>query len=338
MKRIAIAVLVSLSAALTAYAGVAPPAPIVDAAEAQVREAWRENIAHIAAPADGCFEATYPSILWERVNCIAEPHHPHYLPPRVAAGRSLPAGQVKGAGQTTGDGNDYVAQVTGLMSNAIGTFPTVTGVTSESSTGGSGGIDGANDYTLQINSNYTQTSAACNGHAGCRVWEQFVYSSGEQAAYMQYWLINYGNSCPSGWASYSGDCYKNSASVSVPKLAINSLANMKLSGSAVLNGTDTLVFTNGTKAYTTTGKDSVVDLASVWNQSEFNIVGDAGGSQATFNKGSSITVKLAVANGTTNAPTCVANAGSTGETNNLTLQSCTASGGSAPAIQFTESN
>jgi hypothetical protein len=34
----------------------------------------------------------------------------------------------------------------------------------------------------------------------------------------------------------------------------------------------------------------------------------------------------------------VAGAGSTGETNNLNLGSCTASTGSTPLIQFTESN
>jgi hypothetical protein len=34
----------------------------------------------------------------------------------------------------------------------------------------------------------------------------------------------------------------------------------------------------------------------------------------------------------------VANSGSTGESNNLNLGCCTASGGSTPSIQFTESN
>jgi len=34
----------------------------------------------------------------------------------------------------------------------------------------------------------------------------------------------------------------------------------------------------------------------------------------------------------------VANSGSTGETNNLTLGSCTTAGGTSPSIQFTESD
>jgi hypothetical protein len=45
-----------------------------------------------------------------------------------------------------------------------------------------------------------------------------------------------------------------------------------------------------------------------------------------------------VNDGSTNAPTCLANAGTTGETNNLNLGPCTATGGTAPYIQFTESN
>ena len=82
----------------------------------------------------------------------------------------------------------------------------------------------------------------------------------------------------------------------------------------------------GKKAYKTTGEDSVVYLSTGWKESEFNIVGDGGGSEADFNSGSSITVKSAVTNGTTNAPICASNAGTTGETNNLNLGSCTGDG------------
>ena len=131
---------------------------------------------------------------------------------------------------------------------------------------------------------------------------------------------------------------QNSAAVTVPKQAITQLAHLKLSGTAVKGGTDKLVFTTETEAYTTTGKDSVVDLATDWHSSEFNIIGDGGGSEATFNSGSSVTVKIALTDGSTAEPTCATNAGTTGETNNLNLKSCSVSGGSTPAIQFTESN
>ena len=49
-------------------------------------------------------------------------------------------------------------------------------------------------------------------------------------------------------------------------------------------------------------------------------------------------MKSAVTNGTTNAPICAANSGTTGETNNLNLGSCNGYGGSKPYIKFIESN
>jgi hypothetical protein len=291
-------------------------APLSDA-EAMAQESWRESIARTATPDEGCYKAEYPSTLWSRIECVRAPDI-MYLPHGVSA-------------QTVGDGTDYAASVTGTMSSAVGSFPTVTGVTSERD-------GGYNVYSIQLNSNFMSNSQACSGRSGCLAWEQFVYSSSEHSAFMQYWLINYGSSCPSGWNTYSGDCWKNSAATSVPKVAIGKLSTMKLSGAAVSNGNDTLTFTVGTTAYSTTGKDTVTYLANGWNQSEFNIIGDGGGSAATFNKGSKLTVKVAVNNGTTSAPSCASNAGTTGETNNLTLGSCTATGGSTPYIQFTESN
>jgi hypothetical protein len=238
-------------------------------------------------------------------------------------------------GETVGNGNDYAAEVTtGLINKTIGSFPKVTGVKTET------GLLGANDYSLQLNSNFMNT-AACNGAsnpAKCLDWEQFVYSSGYDQAFMQYWLINWNNPCPSGWFSYSNDCYTNSASVAVPEEAITKLKTLKVSATAKKGGIDTMVFTVGKQAYSTTGSDSVVDLATGWTESEFNIVGDGDGSEANFNSGSSLTVKVAVSNGTKNAPKCASDAGTTGETNNLTLGSCAGTGGAAPDIEFTESN
>jgi hypothetical protein len=45
-----------------------------------------------------------------------------------------------------------------------------------------------------------------------------------------------------------------------------------------------------------------------------------------------------VTNGTTNAAICASDAGTTGETNNLNLGSCSGKGGAKPYIKFTESN
>jgi hypothetical protein len=307
--------------------------------EATARDNWRDFMTHNPESAEGCFHASYPNFVWEKTDCkVAQPRvHPVHRKP------------TNGASEVTGNGHDYVAEAAGLITQTLGTFPKVTGVTSESSVGvaafGGGGILGPNEYTLQINTNFTGTTSVCAGHSGCTVWQQFIYSpdynvQGQAAVFMQYWLIGWGSSrCPSGWGSDGGgDCYRNSAFVAAPDIPITSLAKLTLSGAAVAGGNDTVVFNSGTQAYSVSGKDSVVDISSVWRESEFNVVGNAGGSRANFNSGSSVTVKVALTDGSTAAPTCVANAGSTGETNNLNLGTCTTASGTNPSIQFTESN
>lgn len=360
-RLIKIAVAASLVCAASVPAAfAAPTTAIADQAQApsmvqaQAIQSWHEDITRMSTPAEGCFQATFPSILWKQVSCSQVQSFSHPLPRRPDAltrfaVQSASAGSVAGGTQTTGNGDDYAIETASLISSATGTFPSVTGVTSEKGVGvaafGGGGILGANEYTLQANSNYNKTTSACKSHSGCTVWQQFIYSpdystKGKAAVFIQYWLLGYGgSSCPSGFGSDgSGDCYKNSAAVTAPDVPATQLANLKLSGTATSGGNDTVVFTNGTTAYSLTAKDSVLNLATVWNQTEFNVVGNAGGSEAEFNSGSSITVKLAVADGSTATPTCAANAGSTGESNNLNLGSCSAVGGSSPYIQFTESN
>ena len=291
--------------------------------EARNQEIWREAIVQTELPAEGCFQASYPSLSWNKVECKVAPNIP-FIP------RKGPKSQ------TVGNGADYAAAVTsGLIKKSIGSFPAVKGVTSETGSGG------ANDYSLQLNSNF-MNNAACAGAAvpaNCLDWQQFIYASGFQAVFMQSWLIFWNNPCPTGWFSDgAGDCYTNSAAVSAPQEAITLLKTFKISGSAKKGGKDTVVFTVGRNAYSTSESDSMVDLATTWTESEFNIVGDGGGSEADFNSGSSVTVKIAVSNGTTNAPTCAANSGTTGETNNLNLGSCAGTGGTSPYIKFTESN
>jgi hypothetical protein len=305
------AALLSLTAAAQATDDAAPLAQ------------WQEAIAQTDVLAAGCFEATYPSLRWNKVECVVAPDIPFI--PRTGRGGRL----------TVGDGNDYAAEVTsGLIKKTVGSFPKVTGVTNEE------GVYGANSYSIQLNSNFMNTKT-CNGAknpAKCLDWLQYVYSSDFTSAFMQYWLINWDTTCPGGWNSYGSDCYTNSAAVNVPKEVISKLKTLKISGSAAGGGLDTLIMYVGKTAYKTTGKDSVVYLSTGWTESEFNIVGDGGGSEADFNTGSSITVKIAVSNGTTNAPTCAADSGTTGETNNLNLGSCSGTGGTKPYIKFTESN
>jgi hypothetical protein len=312
----------------------APNVPQVAAGAAHFRspspniaqlQSWRAAITHALTPGEGCYTAAYPLTAWKKVACVTAPHRPFI--PRSGGGGGL----------VVGDGNDYAAVTSTLTSNAVGSFPKVKRLRTEEDEGQ------PNDYSIQLNSNFMSGDQACAGAsnpAQCLGWLQFVYSSGSTAAFMQYWLINYtggGVDCPAGWFTYSNDCYTNSEAVVVPPERVTDLPKISLSGTAVSGGLDTLVFTDGANAYSTTGQDSVMYLSAGWTGSEFNIIGDGGGTQADFNTGTALTVEISLMDGTTNAPTCKSHDGTTGETNNLNLKTCTATGGSVPLVKFGES-
>jgi hypothetical protein len=322
----------------------------------QLHSEWRHAMHQQPAPQQGCYHASYPSTEWEKVDCAEAPAYRSAVPTKRL--------------QTLGNGSDYVAQAPSgtKFSSVTGSFPTVTGVTSEKTvnvpfgSGESSGITGTNQYTLQVNTNIVNT-AACKSYKNCYAWQQYVISTdtpvsltsskltGYTEVFIEYWLINYGGStrasCPSGFvnggADTSGvDCVQNTPATVIYKgqIPITQLATLALSGSAAASGTDKATATYGTEAYTASVADSYTDIASEWTQAEFNVVGNAGGAQAQFNKGTSLTTKLAVVDGSTTAPTCLApssEAGTTGETNNLTGKSCTATGGSTPNITFVQS-
>lgn len=310
-----------VAAGFLALCAAAAPAAAADV-QSRLHEAWQDQIAKTPVPQEGCFKAEYPSKVWVKVQCVAAPLTPYV--PRRGLGAA-----------TVGNGNDYAAVAHGPITSAVGSFPFVTGVKTENDQGF------ANTYSLQLNSNFFSTTV-CNGAtnpSNCLGWQQFVYSSSSLASFIQYWLINYGNTCPpGGWMSYAGSCYRNSNAVGVPQEAITQLAHLKISGTAVAGGTDSFVTTTATKAYSTGGADSVVNLAAGWRANEFNVVGDGGGSEAVFNTGSSITVQISQKDGTKLKPVCTANDGTTGETNNLNLGACSGVGGSAPYIRFVEKN
>jgi hypothetical protein len=309
--------------------------------EQMAKASWQHDIAKIATPEAGCFHARYPSVVWEPVAC-------HQLHPRV---HPVPPRQIVfGQPQTVGNGNDYTLNTTSNISQAVGSFPTYSGVTSEQSVGvasyGDGGILGSNEYSLQMNTSFNTTTAACNGgDSSCVVWQQFIYATdydvdGEGSVFMQDWLIGWGNgACPNGLQSDGeGDCYGNSNSTQLADISPTGLGSVTLTGTATTGGNDTTVVTYDGDAYSTSQSDSTLDIASVWNQVEYNIVGDAGGSEAEFNSGVNIGVNIAVDDGSSSAPSCEADTGTTGESNNLNLGSCSTSSGSSPSIGFTESD
>lgn len=322
------------------------------------RQAWRDVMHHTDVPGKGCFHASYPSTEWQQVGCLPAPGYRSALP-KVRYEQEL------------GNGSDYVAQVPSgsLFSSVVGSWPTVTDVTSEKGVnvpfggGESDGITGTNQYTVQINSNFAHT-AACKTYTNCLAWVQWVIStdapvsltssklSGKTEVFIEYWLIDYGSSsrasCPSGYLNAGADsegpgvdCVQNTSATAIysGQLPASDLGGLSLSATAASGGNDVAKATYGGDAYSASVSDSETDIASGWTQTEFNVVGNAGGSQAKFNAGASLTAKMALTYGSTTAPTCVqpsAIDGTTGETSNLDAEGCTVAGGSAPYMEFTE--
>jgi hypothetical protein len=332
IKRILLAGGLAAAAALPAWAASGTDGAV--APDSTAIHQWRALMAQMATPEEGCFHASYPSTVVEKVDCSTD-HQPGIHPVHRKPSGDTP--------EVVGNGDDYVAEATGLLTWAEGIFA-ISGVKSEKSVGGSGGILGSNEYSVQLNTNIRETTDACKGHSGCTVWQQFVYAtdyvkSGTAGVFMQYWLINWGSSaCPSGWITDAPDCYKNSLIEPATDISITDLGDVALTANATAGGNDKVEFYYGSDYWWVTEPDSVLDISSVWNKVEFNVVGDAGGSEADFNSGSSITPSIYLADGSTAAPKCIANDGTTGETNNLNLGGCSVSGGSYPSMQFSESN
>jgi hypothetical protein len=333
-------------------------------------ERWRQTIVHTKRPKKACFTAEYPATTWTEVPCGKPPKGPF-----------LPAGGPRSL--KVGNGTDFAAQAaSGYISRAEGSFDSVTSLKSACSVQCPNlkcptnptctSSDVKNDFSLQINSNTFSTSA-CKGHANCAGWEQFFFTNRACAespfpacAFIQYWLLGYGDSCPQGWHSYQHSCAINSQnSVNFLPFLVDDLGFMKLTGevAGVDAEDDVVTFTYATKSYSAPGDNRLRELGQKWQISEFNIFGDMDGSQAVLNTGTTLVVRNLVDSGTTSAPLCVAPGGATGETNSLTLaelqtrptnagvkrtdivntQPNTAnggiwSGGPGPALVFMESN
>ncbi|HET9839823.1 MAG TPA: hypothetical protein VFR84_16470 [Candidatus Angelobacter sp.] len=328
--------------------------------EKKKRKDWNDSMLRKAAPKQGCFKATYPSTEWTEVQCVAPPKHPAMpkFGPRPAV---------------IGNANDISAQApSGHISQAIGSFDTVSGVTSEKSPlGDPAGTPVADAYTLQMNTDRFSTtactgttSAACDGPAntGCCGWQQFVHFNNSGSAgttgtlVIQDWILRYNATCPAGqgWNQFqfTGDtdiyCWQNVKSSTpgdlgatpVDNQAISNLANLRMSTSVSSTGDSVVLSTGGTTTYNRTVA-SKVNAAAGWTGAEFNILGyggnSNGGTTATFNTGAAITTRTEIIYGGTAAPNCVAQ-GFTAEKNNLsfgpTAPAATAPG---PAVIFDES-
>jgi hypothetical protein len=295
-------------------------------------KAWHETMKRTPKPNNtGCFKATYPETAWQETICQTAPLIPY--PPAKGAHPSA-GGTVGGAHPfTVGDGTDYSASVTGTLSSATGSFPVVSGLSS------------ANAYSLQLNSQFFTTSV-CSGAAtpsACRGWQQFLYTSSPSETFMQYWLLDWGKTCPSGWTTNNNgqiNCYKNSSATSATAPLLANWNSLELEGASA-SGTDRVTFYDGGINVSASGADTVLNLELGWDQAEFNVFGNGNLAEVNFNSGATFVIETSLVNGTTTAPACQS-AGFTGETNNLSLVGAccpyAASGSLSPNIQFLESN
>jgi hypothetical protein len=306
-----------LAAAVLAVTGVsAGSASAATSPIAKTKAAWQAEISNVQAPGSGCFRAAYPSLQWHAAKCVTARRMP--LAP-------APSRSPRHAGLTpVGDGNDYSAVVSGLISKGTGTFTNVSsGITEKGQIGGTGG-QVANALTLQLNTQFFTGSPACSG-SSCQAWQQFVYAfdgcgTSTSCIFIQYWLINFSGTCPSGWFTFSSDCYTNSNAQAVSAVTAKQLASVKLSGTAKTGGNDSVSLSVGSGTATlVNAKDTKIHLAKFWNTTEWGVFGDGSGGAANFGANTALEAQTALTASSGNkAPSCVKE-GFTGETNNLKL-------------------
>jgi len=307
------------------------------AEELKRRQEWSKSMEQVPLPKKGCFEAAYPKKEWKEVPCKKAPDIP--MTPRTG-----PRPQV------IGNANDISAQApSGFISSATGSFDTVNNVTSMSSPIGNAGAAVNNAYTLQINTNFFN-STACAGspNPNCRGWEQFVYFTDGSAGslFIQYWLLQYNANCPATWNQFqfTGQtdiyCWRNATnSAGPPNVTAANLGQLVMTGNVSAGG-DSISLSIGSNMFLATG-DNSVNAAAGWQIAEFNVFGaggnSGGGGQVTFNNGATVVPRTRVIYGGVAAPNCVAQ-GFTGETNNLNFgPNAPVATPAGPAVMFTES-
>jgi hypothetical protein len=305
------------------------PASAATQGSGRTKAQWQAAIAHVREPGTGCYHASYPALQWHAVKCTVAPKWPD--------APALPSGSARRAVPATvggGNGADYSAVVSGLISQATGSFQDVSPGITETGQVNNQGSQVPNAFSLQLNSEPFLSPPACSGSLNpsiCQGWQQFLYDykNGTGNVYMQYWLVSYDAVCPSNWTPTvlaPGDCYRNSKSTPVTPLTAGELATVQLSGRAASGGDDGVLLSVGSgQAVLVTYSDSVLGLAAVWNTTEWGVYGDGGGGVANFGAGTTLEAQTAITTTSSQAPAC-SNQGFTGETNNLSLTSTPALG------------
>lgn len=308
----------------TAAASSALPATEA-AATASSRRLWQTEIARVPLPKKGCFAASYPARTWREVPCGPPSKYPNNV----------------------GYGNSVMARTSAPIASATGSFDTVTPAALAAS-GPARGMPSLilpDAFSLQINTDYFDTGVCNGGAAGCKGWQQFIYSRYQcspACVFVEYWLRGYGATCPAGWqsAGSGGHCYINSPTVPAPGLTAAQLqgATLTASAAAAIGGADSVVLTSAAGNATATATTSPLGAAQAWREVEWNVVGDCCGSRVDFSAGTSIVPRVTLNDGTTMAPTCLVK-GFTAESNNLSFgPGQPAATGAGPAMTYTTSS
>jgi Big-like domain-containing protein len=367
-----ITVIVRLVLGLLLCSAIAPALMAQEAAkqppaESESHKAWRVSMSRKPLPKNGCFKAEYPNTDWQEVKCGRPSPHPN----------QRKSGPVV---NQVGNGADYAAQTAGTIASAVGSFMPIAGVTGTAGVSGDVAGTATvepNVFMLQMNSQTQVTpvfgpfpTPACTGAplgaAGCYGWQQFLFSQTQGPApgagqvsvpgaagttpglFIEYWLFNWGAPCPAlpAWAGAgtwtsdgAGDCWFNGPMTYVPPQTAADLPSMVMTSAATAaQDTVNLATMGGMYAY---AEPNVLSLANVWTQVEFNVFGDCCGTETTFTSPTVLVANTNINDGTMNPPTCLANNGTTAETNNLNFQPtaapvCCPYGGAAPSVEFME--
>jgi hypothetical protein len=343
------------------------PAASDGVANRQSLEEWKRGIRSTRPPKAGCFSITYPAKAWDEVQCAPPPSRDALamkdgvaLPGHGALARAgVDRSTAPQGGGDVGDGTDWFAYASGsAIQDVVGSFPSVSGILSESDPDFSG--DPANAYCLQINSNFFH-SPLCGSYTDCLGEQQFEYSTTTVGGvFLEYWLVNYppaaDNNCPSGWsASNSTTCHQVSEVNPVPVQPVSNLGNLVLNASAKDPEFEVALDavwldTGGSTVYAMIQDATTLSLYQSWSEAEFNVVGDWDKTEAVFDVGlfgGSITVQSEITpvsypGGTWLDCSTSTAGGFTDEYNNLDLSStCNTNQGSSSnptgSIQFTES-
>jgi hypothetical protein len=223
---------------------------------------------------------------------------------RVEATGTAGTGGGTGSGETNGvaGGIGIVPYTTNLVHAALGSFPSVEGVS-----GVTDDVYGQNSYSLQINSNaFSSANGACTlcgTNIACTCQQQFIFSNRPDAAdgskrsqlAVKYWLKGYGSPCPSNaWQSHGLDCSLSQA-VSANYIDPTDLPRTRLYASTGSEGNVAAVLSGPVGEPSINVAPDLLGLSKTWHFVQFNIFGYSD-SQLSFDSGAALVVRVEAPN------------------------------------------